>query len=360
MKNIFIVNHATEKTGSANYFEDYLLRRKYDVYRLSHPLNNYKNKKTYFLKNREIIKSFNRTDLGVLNFFSDFIISLLVLSFKKIDVFIGANNFDTFAGIVLKKLGKKINMIIFFGSDFSEHRFKNFFLDKIYMQIEKIVVRNSDFTISNTKRAEQKRISMGLDIKKSFVIPNGIFIENPLFIAKKIDKQKFVFIGSLTEEHGLFGFVQFFYKNIKELVVIGVGDERDNILKFCSKNNIKIKILDAQKHEFVINFLKTFNGFGLAPYNLKSKWTYYCSPSKVGEYIACGVPVVISAVPEIAEYVKKNKLGIIYDSFDKQEYSNLKQSILEFETDNYNKKAEEFYSKFNRDILYKKIDFLFQ
>lgn len=360
MKNIFLVNHASEKTGSANYFEDYLLRRKFSVFKLSHPLDNYSNKKTYFLKNKEIISSFNRNNLGILNFFLDFFISTFFLWSKKIDIFIGANNFDTLVGIFLRKFGKKIDKIIFFGSDFSESRFKNLFLDKIYNLVEKLVVKNSDFTISNTNRAEKKRISIGLDIKKSFVIPNGIYIKNPSLPVKKLNKNKFIFIGSLSEEHGLFDFMNFFYKNIQELVTIGIGEEYNVILEFCKKNNIKIKMLGAQKHEFVIDYLKTFDGFGLAPYNLKSRWTYYCSPSKVGEYISCGVPVVMSSVPEIADYIKKNKLGLIFESLSEQEFYNLEKSIHNFRIDDYNQKAEIFYSEFKRDNLYRKIDFMFQ
>jgi len=360
MKNIFLVNHASRKTGSMNYFEDYLIRKNLNVSRLSHPLDNYHNEKTYYFENKTMIKSYPRYNLGIINLVLDFFITIFFLLPKKINIYIGANNFDTFVGICLKKIGKKIDKIIFFGSDFSENRFKNHLLDKIYNYIERVVVKNADFTISNTIRAEQKRISMGLLKEKSFVIPNGIYIADPSFPEKSIAKNKFIFIGSLTKEHGLFDFIKFFYKNISELVVIGIGEEFDSIVNFCKKNNISLNILGAQTHEFVINFLKSFNGFGLAPYNLDSKWTYYCSPSKIGEYVACGIPVVMSSVPEIASYVKKNELGLIFESFCEEELRNLQNSIMKFNTNEYCKKAETFYIEFKRDTLYKKLDFLFQ
>lgn len=360
MKNIYIVNHATAKTGSANYLEDYLLRKKRKVFRLSHPLDDYKNNKTYFVEDKNIIRKFRRTSLGIVNLPIDFLLSVFFLWNKKIDIFIGANNFDTLTGIVMRKFGKKINTIIFFGSDYSPNRFGNPLLDKIYKFVEKKAVSGADYTISNSDRAQRERLSLGLAAEKSYVIPNGIYIENPLFLAKEINKDKYIFIGSLTREHGLLSFLKFFNKNIKELTVIGVGEECDNIKEFCRIKGIKLNMMGAQKHGFVLEYLQTFDGLGLAPYNVKSDWTYYCSPSKVGEYIACGVPVVVSSVPEISEYVGQKKLGVVFDSLGEQDYTGLCDSIREFETGDYHHRAEMFYRDFNRDYLYGKIDFMFQ
>ncbi|MCK9378682.1 MAG: glycosyltransferase [Candidatus Moranbacteria bacterium] len=358
MKNrelkIFILNHANKKSGSVNYLEAYLLRKGYFVSRLSHPLDKYENESTFFYENLKEITRIQRRKMSIYNFIKDIYISLKYLKKTKFDVFIGANNFDTLSGILVKYiLRKRVKKIIFFASDYSEDRFhKNWALNQVYYLIEIVALKYSDIVISNTKRAERARIKLGLKKEKSMVIPNGIFIDEPEFIKKDIKKDKFIYVGSVTKEHGLFDLLNVLHSEIKKLVIIGQGDDWERVLDLCKDKNINVETHYQKSHEFVLEYLKKFDGIGLAPYNLQSKWTYYCSPSKVGEYVACGIPVFMSNVPEIAKFIKDNSLGIV---FDKMEISVLKMKIKNFRTDNFYFKARDFYLKFNRDYLYEKV-----
>jgi hypothetical protein len=98
--------------------------------------------------------------------------------------------------------------------------------------------------------------------------------------------------------------------------------------------------------------MKKFDGFGLAPYNLSSKWTYYCSPLKVVEYVTCGLPVLMSSLPEIAGYIEEKKLGIIYNAID---YANINNKLKAFNISDFNIKAKKFYDVYNLNNLYSKI-----
>jgi glycosyltransferase involved in cell wall biosynthesis len=99
--------------------------------------------------------------------------------------------------------------------------------------------------------------------------------------------------------------------------------------------------------------MQKFSGFGLAPYTLDNKWTYYCSPMKVVEYLACGVPVLMSSVPEISSYIKENGLGIVYSKLD---LDGISHDLEFFETANFNIKAKKSYAIYNQNNLYSKIN----
>ncbi len=339
--------------GPAHYLESYLLKKGNEVLSVSHPLDNYDGRTTVYREGDEVIKETGRKNIGILNLFYDFYLSLRFLLRTETNVFIGANNFDTVTGIVARKFfKKKIERVIYFASDYSENRFGNRVLDWIYFQIEKYVLKNSDLVISNTKRAEEKRISFGLDKKKSLVIPNGVHLDKEIFEEKEIDEGSFIYVGNVTSEHGLYDLLEILHPIIKKFVLIGSGDDWDRVVELCKEKKFNFESFYKKDHEFTIAYLQKFSGIGLAPYNTESKWTYYCSPLKISEYISCGVPVLMSSVPEIADLVEKENYGITYNKLDLSEIDN---KLQDFDVRDYHKRAEKFYSGFKHEVLYSRL-----
>lgn len=353
MKRIFIISHSSEIQGPIDYYRKYLKKNDCSVSIVEHPLDNYRGRATVFYNQNETIKIKRSNSLGILNLFIDFFVSVRFSLKIDFTIFIGANNFDVLAGIFLRKIfRKRIEKIIYFGSDFSEDRFNNLLLDKIYYGVEFICCRYADLVISNTKRAEEKRFNFGLKKEKSIIVPNGVLLEKEEFQDKELRKDNFIFAGSVTREHGLYELVETIHPLIKKLVLIGYGDDWDRVVNLCRAKNIKIETYFKKDHGFVIDYMKKFDGVGLAPYNLHSKWTYYCSPLKVSEYIACGLPVLMSSLPEIAGHVKENCLGVVYSELD---YNNIKRDLKMFDIENFHLKSQEFYRIYNQHNLYSKI-----
>jgi len=350
--NIFLLSHSSGLKGPINFFEDYLLQNKNTTIHLEHPLDIYAGKASLLKENGIVFNKIQRSGTSLLNLFVDFFYSLTLARKFQYEVFIGGNNFDTLAGIVLRTFGKKIKKIIYFSADYSENRYNNKILNAIYENIEKLVLTNSDLVISNTSRAEKKRLSLGLDKKKSMFIPNGVILKNPIFPPKKIAKKVFVYIGNVTKEHGILEFVKKTKVIIDHLTVIGQGDQWEDLRNYCKKEHIESKFFYKMGHDEAISYLQSFEGFGLAPYTLEAKWTWYASPLKVNEYIASGVPVIISSVPEIASYIKNKKLGIVYQDLD---VTKMEQMLNLFEEANFYKKAKAFYNVYCYNVLYKSI-----
>lgn len=350
---IFVNTHSSKIEGPVDYLTHYLIRRGHEIRYISHPLDNYKDRYTELREGETAVKKIDRRSIGIMNLFYDFYLSLKYLLSEDIDVFIGANNFDVLPGIFARKiLRKKIEKIIYFASDFSEGRFGNIILDSIYYKVEKIALKNSDLVVSNTKRAEERRISLGLDKKRSLVIPNGVHLKNDVFEEKEINKKNFIFIGNVTKEHGLYDLLEVLYPIIGKFVLIGSGDDWERVVDFCKEKRIDFESYYKKDHEFTIDYLQKFSGIGLAPYNMESKWTYYCSPLKISEYISCGVPVLMSDVPEIADLVEKEHYGITCNKLD---ISDIEKRLQDFDVRDYYKKAKKFYDIFKHEFLFERL-----
>lgn len=354
MNEILLISHSSTISGPIDYLESYLIRRGDKVLKLNHPLDSYAGRETSLSENRRILWSKKRKNLGLFSLFWDFFCSLKVVAKKKPEICIGANNFDTFAALAARRyLRQPVKKIVYFASDFSENRFGSKALDSIYLAMERCVIKHADLVVSNTKRAQARRFEFGLAPEKGRVISNGVHLHNPVFEEKNIAKDNFIFVGNVTKEHGLYELINVLRPLIGRLVIIGDGDDLQRVVELCERNQIKLELHYRKPHDFVIDYLKAFSGFGLAPYNRESKWTYYCSPLKVNEYIACGLPVIVSDVPEIAGYVQESKLGIVYKQIN---YDELKGKILEFDESDFQTKAKKFYDQFNYNVLYSRIE----
>ncbi len=340
---VLVVTHYENK-GSLEPLKAYLLNKSYSVTEIFHPLKNYSKNPTMVINGKKI-KSYKRYNLSFINWIIDTVFTTYVLATRDVDVYISVSNLDTLPAIFLRKIFRKnIGKIIYYPRDYSGKRFNNKVLNKIYIYVESLSVRYSDSTVSNTRRSESKRFELGLKAQNSIVIPNGVTIEKVYFKNKIIDKNSYIYVGDVSKEHGLYEFIRCFANNINRLVIIGFGDDWQRTLDLCETMHINIESHYKKSYAFVLNYLKSFTGFGLAPYNRTSEWTYYCSPLKVAEYIVMSVPVIMSSVPEISNIVKKDNLGITYSQLS---YTKILRQVEKFDTTDFYKRAMKFYQEYN-------------
>jgi glycosyltransferase involved in cell wall biosynthesis len=353
MHRFLLVGHTTPITGPIHYLRDFLTRQASHVTFVEHPLNSYLSRSTVITVNGSIVRSVKRNNFGLFNLIIDFFISFYYALTSKYTHYIGANNFDVMPAIVARlfRVNRQIK-VVYFASDYSGARFGNVWLDWIYLKVEKIALKYSDVVVSNTKRAETKRLELGLTQRKSIVVSNGVFIQNRNLVSKNIDKTSFIYVGNVTKEHGLYELIEALSPAIKKIVIIGRGDDWERVTTLIETLGIAHEFYFNKPHDFVIEYLMSFEGIGLAPYNSESEWTFYCSPLKVNEYIATGVPVIISTVPEIGEHIEQFSLGIRYSALDKEE---ILSKLKKLDVTNFTTKANDFYDQFNYDYLYSKI-----
>ena len=128
MKKIFINTHSSKIDGPIDYLTYYLIRKGNLIKYISNPLDNYEGRTTVYREGDEVIKEIGRKNIGILNLFYDFYLSLKFLLKSEADVFIGANNFDVL-GFGKEIFSKKIGKIIYFASDFLKIGLETFWMD---------------------------------------------------------------------------------------------------------------------------------------------------------------------------------------------------------------------------------------
>ena len=345
ISSFVIVSHIYT-TGPAFRLEEYLQERVKNLIFIGHPfsyasdtasfLRVYRNGK--LVKEKKFIK-WNGPELSF--YFKDIFLTLWwILRFSpKADYFIGVDNLNVFSGFILKLIGK-IRRLIFYTIDYAPNRFENKVLNSIYHYLDRFAVRKSDrvWNLSPimTKERERRGVNSAY-INKQIVVPIGTDISKKILSFDKIDRNKIVFMGHLRARQGVELLINAMSEIIKRmpkahLLIIGGGP-----LEGKFKKTVKRKML-AQHIEFT-GFVKEYSNVekflsnaavAVAPYVDDGKtYTRYTDPGKPKDYLASGIPVVITKVPRVAYEIEENECGIAIND-DKEE---LIEAIITLLTD---------------------------
>lgn len=360
---ILIISHFTKSKGVTDYFIDYLERFKIPYYYLKHPFNDHEllfsELINYDGRDRVLINKFQTLNNSTLNLVNNFLVNLRVLiSLRaKISKVFGFGGFNIVPGIMLKKLFHYA--LYFWGVDYSRKRFRNIFLNKLYLFFETLSCKYCSAVINQTERQEAARIQFhNLNKNKSIVITNGI--EN-IYLKKdfsKFNEPAFLYIGSITKQHGIIDFINFFYiKNIipYALYIIGGGDEIKSLEQIINNNNLDKKIfyLGYKSQQEIIHFILGLNKkiFGIAPYSPNfNDHVHYGDSLKIKEYLNYNLPYITSIITYLPRELQK--FGIIYNSLD--ELSESLDAKLRFFKFSIREKNETI-SRYKWENIFKKV-----
>ncbi|MDD5476677.1 MAG: glycosyltransferase [Candidatus Omnitrophica bacterium] len=282
----------------------------------------------------------------------------------KLDIYFGVDPLNAFVGIILKKLGK-VEKVILYTIDYTPKRFENKFLNWVYHRVDSFCVQESDFVWNLSARMAKARMKKGIKrYEHQMVVPIGVNsgkIEGSR--KERVNRNYFVYMGHLRKNQGLELVVDGFSDIIKvvpdaRLVIIGGGCLEAGIKKIVVENNLSTYVEFKgylPEHSDVENILATC-GIGLALYEPSpDSITWYTDPSKPKQYMASGLPVIITAVPEISEEIKSRGLGIVIN-YNRESFVNgalrlLRDDKLYFEC---RKNATEFVSSMRWDNIFSK------
>ena len=166
-------------------------------------------------------------------------------------------------------------------------------------------------TISNVLK--KYYVSLGCAVRKIYVLPTGVNIDNFLKpngkfgnpIKEYIDKINIVYVGHLYD-----------WKGIPEILETAEIDKRFyfHLVGGLKEDNIRVKGLvnECKNTNVIVHGMKTQTEIPpylwnadilLLPPSAKhpsAKWT---SPVKLGEYLASGVPIVASRISALEDWV---------------------------------------------------------
>jgi glycosyltransferase involved in cell wall biosynthesis len=333
------VTHITEIYGPAQALENYLRKNTREFIVIAHPLPssslNYSICKVY--TNDELRKDFRyRTFrfLEIVSYMQHFLLTLFILMKirKKIDIYIGIDNLNAFVGILLRKVGF-VNKVIFYVIDYTPKRFENKIFNALYYLLDVICAKNADYIWSVSKRIARIWANLGIEYRKNIIVPIGVELREIRKLSD-IRRNVLVFVSHLTRSKGVQLAIEAMEDITKKfpevmLEVIGTGPFEKELMKIVKRKRLedKVKFLGAMDHERLMQYLPTC-GIALATYEPDpNSITYYADPTKPKEYLACGLPVIITRVPWIAEEIEKRPMGIAI-SYDKKELVNAVVKLL--------------------------------
>ena len=329
-----IVSHVAF-TGHAQELENFLKKRSSKLMFIRHPFS-YATQK----KSRATIceKGILKVDVEfpqvrgpeILLYLKDILVTFFFfLKFRsRFHVYVGVDPLNAFVGLLLKRLGF-VNVVIFYVIDYVPVRFRNSVLNNLYHSIDQVCVCHANYTWNLTSAMADARERRGINKKEThqMVVPTGTHFEkNKQLPFDKIDRTRIAFLSHLRECQGIELILEALPEIVKEvpsakLTVIGTGPLEEYFKAEVKRRDLEgnVEFFGYIENHDEIEKIIAKCGVGLAPYvPVSNSFTWYADPGKPKVYLGCGVPVIITKVPEIAYEISKHGAGIAI-KYDKTE-----------------------------------------
>lgn len=326
-KLIVEAGHITEVYGPVQALRNYLIKNSNNFIYISHPFSYSKLEGTEVVYYKDGIeekkkKGHKRSVFQFIQWIQDIFFNLYFgLKMKqKIDIFIGVDNLNALSGIILKKIGK-VKKVYYYVIDHMNRRFKNPVFDFLYGLTDRIACRHSDMIWSLSRRiADAKNKKFKNSKNKNIIVPVGVELEkiDKFNLDEKIYKKTLVFMSMLDETKGVDLMIEAMKDIIKivpdaKLLIIGTGPYESKLKKLVEKLKLNncVNFLGIMDHDALLKFIP-HERVGVATYkDDPNNYTYYADPTKPKEYLACGLPIVITDIPWIAEEVRNRPMGVV-------------------------------------------------
>lgn len=329
MKNKYIiVTHAVlsedeDIAGPAHNIVKYLDNKNADYLFIRHSL---------FQGNKTLVssKKNGRKDEYKLDSYSNFgeLIGRLAEGFRTLQIsynffktgsvtYLGIDPLNSLWGLVLKKTGR-VNSLISFTVDYSPKRFENRLFNSLYHFLDRLALRYSDKAWAVSGRIYDLRIKQGKMAKDLLLVPNAPAIKDVRNLVKKNTSPfNLITIGTISMALDFTLIVEVLDELQKKfpkvkLTIIGGGKGMNNLKDFIKRKKLtgSITLPGSMSHEEVFKILSN-HGIGIAIYTDNAPWSFYSDSMKARDYLALGLPVVISGNIGTAEEIEKNSAGIV-------------------------------------------------
>lgn len=369
---IIEAGHVTEVYGPVQALRNYLIPRCEEYTLVTHPFSYTKMEGTETVtyakgKVTENTKGHRRGKNQLIQWLKDFLFNLKFLAGRKhkAGLFVGVDNLNALTGIIMKFFGKT-DKVAYYVIDHMDRRFPNPIFNFFYEFIDGLACAGSDYIWCLSERmARAKEKKFMFSRKKSMIVPVGIELDkvDKYHKEEKLVKKSMVVMSMLDKTKGVQLLIEAMPDILKkvpeaELIIIGTGPYETELRAQASALGLmdkSIKFTGVMNHEELFRFIP-HERVGLAPYmDDPNNYTYYADPTKPKEYLGCGLPIVTTDVPWIAEEVRKRPMGVVC-KYRKEEIA---EACIKLLTDDdfyleCLKNAVEFASGFRWDEIYTK------
>jgi phosphatidylinositol alpha-1,6-mannosyltransferase len=169
-----------------------------------------------------------------------------------------------------------------------------------------------------------------------------------------------LFVGHLLEKQG----VQLVLRAVPEIrktiadfefLIIGKGNYEPALKRLVKELQIEGSVIFAgYKNDEEMEQLSSGCACAVAPYDAKTDtWTRYADPGKIKNYLASGLPVILTDVPYNAQEIQRRKCGIVV-KYDLYELTKAIVTLLTNESmlSEYRSNAFEYSKQFDWDNIF--------
>ncbi|MCL4360160.1 glycosyltransferase [Patescibacteria group bacterium] len=257
------------------------------------------------------------------NFLKDFFLTVYwaISTHTVYDIAIGADNLNTLSLLILRFLGR-VRRVIYLSVDYTPRRFANPLLNTLYHLFDTACCYHADIIWNSSGRMNEARIKNGMEpgrIAYSLVTPDGCnFDSRKLLPVGRIVRKRLIFLGHMRPVMGVDLMLESFAEVIRsvpdaEFILIGEGPNLADYRALAAQLGLGSHVRFTgfiENHDEVDDLLCT-GAVGLAPFKPdKNSYEFYSDVGKPKAYLAAGLPVIITRVPEIAGIIEKAGAGI--------------------------------------------------
>ena len=313
---VFVAAHVSEVYGPVQALRDWLLRAGFDAAVLTHPFPYTSlpaSRLERFAGGRvlEVRDAWARRPESALQFLRNALLNLVeAWRHGPVDVYLGVGNLNVLAGLVLRALGR-CGRVGYYVIDHTPRRFEGRALDAIYAWVDRRACRRADFLWCLSPRITRAKIERGARAEACVDCPVGVALDEVRPAAPRARRrQVLVVMSHLTREKG----IQLVLDALAQvrrrrpgarLEIIGTGPYEAELRAQASRLGLgdSVAFLGLMDHARLFAHLPTC-GVALATYTEdEDNIAYYADPTKPKEYLACGLPLVITKVPWVWEKV---------------------------------------------------------
>lgn len=269
-----------------------------------------------------------------------------------------------FISYIFKKIYNRDVKIIYEVADLHEIVYSdsnqkiNIFQRKIFKMIEKYLSMEIEKIIITSPYFWDDYYCDFIPEEKVLFIPNApekkVF-EN--YSSKRNDKLTIGFIGAVRYSKQLKMLIDVAQEtNLIDVLIAGNGSAYKEISDYSNNLNC-VKMYGPYDYEKEIAMLYSKIDIVYSVYDSRNKNVRIALPNRLYEAIVTEKPIIASRNTKLGEFVKKNKIGFLVDSQEKDDLKNLVLNILNEKTnlnnckENCNKIKENYYMDFYNSKL---------
>lgn len=338
VKKVIITSHVVyvgkrDVFGPGHALSNYLENKKIPHVYLRHSLLDVRPSEILLYSKKRLIKRFLKLPIfriGLLRYPIEMWYSFRFYREHRPDICIAIDPVNAFSALIAKKSGS-IKTVIFYSADYAINRFKNKFLNYIYHALDRYAINNADLIWNVSSRIQKIRERQNVPNTRNILIPNSPLVKTfNQFRATTRKSQSMVLMANFTPaiDYSMIVSVvkelKYKYKNI-HMGFIGTGELEEQVRKKVNKLKLSANFTfhGFMPHQKAISTAALYQ-VGLAPYANLQSWTKFGDSLKAREYMALGLPVIISKNVSTSDDIKRYNAGITINMKKKE----LKKAIV--------------------------------